>query len=45
MEISFKMPSENTKTGSRKLGRRVVLSIARLNIVYYIEFKKTPQDA
>lgn len=39
-EISFKIPSENTKTGFRKLGRRASLSIARISIACSLEFEK-----
>lgn len=36
-EISFKIPSKNTVTGFRKLGRRAALSIARISIACLLE--------
>ncbi|CDI40380.1 Carbon-monoxide dehydrogenase (Acceptor) (fragment) [Tepidanaerobacter acetatoxydans Re1] len=39
-EISFKIPSENTVTGFRKLGRRAALSIARISIACLIEVEE-----
>ncbi|MDD4570129.1 MAG: xanthine dehydrogenase family protein subunit M [Tepidanaerobacteraceae bacterium] len=36
-EISFEMPSKNTVTGFRKLGRRAALSIARISIACLVE--------
>jgi len=39
-EISFKIPSKNTVTGFRKLGRRASLSIARISIACLMEVEE-----